>query len=270
MIPVRIELGEVLSGFELTRDEVSAITQATVEAITFTVHNEILNLASQELRSTRRTYRANVNLPVMERFKGTIVLTGALPNMIEQGADAFDMKTGFSKSPKRKVKKSGGWYLTVPFRWATPEAVADNEAFSNQMDKRLHDLVRSKPIQSIRSTAEGIQTRSSGQITLDDLRSMARANRRTRGSRVVGGRSYAAYTHRSPIAQGIRREERLYEGALQSKYVSFRRVSDKSDPNSWIHGGLQARDFMPRAVENTDKEAIAADTIDAQLSNLGL
>lgn len=270
MIPVRIDLGEVLSGFSLTRSEVSDITQATVEAVTFAIYNEVLNLASTELRSTRRIYRANVNFPIIEKYKGTIVLTGALPNMLEQGADAFDMKTGFSKSPKRKPKANGGWYLTIPFRWATPEAIADNEAFSNQLDTPLYNLLKKKVMSPMRQTSQGIAKSSSQPITLEDLRQMNRAVRKTRGARVVQGKKFAAYTHKSPIEQGVRKEKRLYENALQSKYVSFRRVSDNSNENSWIHGGLQARNFMPRAAKNVDKEAIAARTIDSQLSNLGI
>ena len=48
----------------------------------------------KELHQTRQVYKRNINKPVFGRLKGSITLTGTLPNMIEQGADPFDMKEG--------------------------------------------------------------------------------------------------------------------------------------------------------------------------------
>lgn len=36
-------------------------------------------------------------------------------DVVENGRTAYDIKIGFSKSERRKRKKNGGWYMTVPF-----------------------------------------------------------------------------------------------------------------------------------------------------------
>ena len=92
----------------------------------------------------------------------------------------------------------------------------------------------------------------------------------TRGARMVGGKLFGAYTHKSPIAQGIRREERFYEKALQSKYVSFRRVGQNSADNSWIHKGIPAYKLFDKANDAVDADAIAAKVINNELRNMSI
>lgn len=36
-------------------------------------------------------------------------------DVVENGRPAYDIKIGFAKSDRRKRKKNGGWYMTVPF-----------------------------------------------------------------------------------------------------------------------------------------------------------
>ena len=78
---------------------------------------------------------------------------------------------------------------------------------------------------------------------------------------------YGAYQHKANLYEGIMRETKSYAQATQGKYVSFRRVSDKSDPLSWIHKGLTARNFAERAVANTNVEVLVANAIDENLGS---
>jgi ABC-type oligopeptide transport system substrate-binding subunit len=52
----------------------------------------------------------------------------------------------------------------------------------------------------------------------------------------------------------------IYEGLVKSTkpqhsgYCTFRRISDKSDDNSWIHKGFSAHKFMEKALQNIENK----------------
>ena len=50
--------------------------------------------------------------------------------------------------------------------------------------------------------------------------------------------------------------------------MTFRRVSDKSDPNSWIHPGFDARKFMDKALDQTQIPQVVDMVLDNFLSQL--
>jgi hypothetical protein len=45
-------------------------------------------------------------------------------------------------------------------------------------------------------------------------------------------------------------------GKGHSQYLTFRRISDKSDPKSWQHPGVEARPISEAVAENTKQEAL--------------
>jgi hypothetical protein len=73
---------------------------------------------------------------------------------------------------------------------------------------------------------------------------------------------FEAYTHKSPIFQGIQKGQ----GQFHGQYTSFRRISDAPDtgsnPNSWIHRGIQAYNLSSKALEKMNVSLITDMTID--------
>jgi hypothetical protein len=58
-------------------------------------------------------------------------------------------------------------------------------------------------------------------------------------------------------------------GGTSSLYTTFRRVGQLSDPNSWIHPGLQAKNLAEQAVQETNIDTIVNNTVDSILSDFG-
>jgi len=57
-----------------------------------------------------------------------------------------------------------------------------------------------------------------------------------------------------------------HANANQNTYMTFRRVSDKSDENSWIHKGFEAHNFMEKALEESQVDKVFAECRDEFLS----
>jgi hypothetical protein len=190
--------------------------QAAVSSTLMATKSKWESEVQKKLTTTRADYLLGLNADNSVEFPdpltGILTLRGKWPNMLEQGFPAFDMKeSGFKKSVKRKAKKGGGWYLTIPFRHRTPDTVG---------------------------SAVG------GAAMPQDIYAQARilaANQRLTGTeqQYPPTTSWTGYQHQNGIFEGMKRNQKVYEKAIQSTYVTFRRVSDTSDPLSWWHPGFQ-------------------------------
>lgn len=116
--------------------------------------------------------------------------------------DVIDLKKFFAKSDKRTETEDGGWYLVVPMRRYTRKS---ERSFG--MSRRLYEDLR-------------IQGRG-GRSELDS--SFLYDNRRQES--MIRDLNY------TPKAKSITRIPREAGG---HQYVTFRTVSDKSHPASWI------------------------------------
>jgi hypothetical protein len=267
MININIDLNPVLESYRIPKNVFKDITQTVIEALSWNIYNNIRQSAQSKLRSTRNVYINNLNYPDISRLKGIIVLTGNLPNMLESGAPAFDMKSGFMKSPKVKKSKNG-WYMTIPFRWGAPGSLAENEAFSNKMPKEIHDIVKGL---TSGLTVFGGRGRSGQGIPFGMLPSKHQSSgMRGAFTNMQTRKSFGVYVHKNPIHQGIQKKTQMYQNAMQNTFVSFRRVSDKSDSTSWIHRGFERGDFFGKGINNTDGDKIVGNVVSKSLEDLGI
>lgn len=272
MISVEIDSTQLIEPFTNDLQRIRNISQAVVNGVSWALYNEIRNNASNGLRSTRNMFLRNINQPIIGPLKGTIVLTGSLPNMIEQGASAYDMKEGFLKSKKVKYTKTGKPYLTIPFRWATSGSLGENEAFSGVMPKEIEVMV--KELRTARTTATfltGGTTKRTGEgLKIPKSSPFGKVMTRGAFSSRETKQTFGSYTHKSPLMSGIVRQQKFYDKAIQGTYYSFRRVSLNSSANSWIHPGFTARDFFTKSLQSLDIETIQGNIISEELDNLGL
>lgn len=272
MIKFSIDLSQVSSLGSVNREQYQSISNAIVIRASDEVYNQIRREASRKLKSTRQEYLRNINSPVIKGSKGSITLTGMLPNMIEQGSSAFDMKKGFAKSRKIKRTKSGGWYLTIPFRHASAGAVGENSAFSSVMPKAVYNLARKlKP----NKTAFGGRSSGGGTFGKAELKRTGHGIIRTRPEINSNGgglsaKQKSAYKHKSSIYSGMRRNQKTYQTSTSGSYVTFRRVGSGSASNSWIHKGMKANNFMTKALKNLDVNSVTSAVVDEQLTQMGL
>lgn len=260
-----VDLSDVIQEFNLLGAAAERLTQQVVDDVTAEVYRKWARQAAQGLNSTRNEYVRSIYLGEKGKFRNVLVLRGMLPNMLEFGVEAFDMKAGFAKSAKAKRSKKGGWYLTIPFRWATPGSLGENAVFANVMPVDVYSLARqlsprrstvgaSRPGQALPASA--LPARHQG------------AKTRAAVSNALTGQHFPAYTHRNPLLEGLQRNEHTYQHVKQNTYQTFRRVSDKSDPNSWIHSGLKQRDFATKAMQTVDFDTVVNNSVDNFLSSL--
>ena len=259
-----IDLSDVVNAYSLSDSEYKFIQQTAVEAGINETRRQIVGSIRDNLRSTRQAYYRGLTQPILGQLKGSIQLVGTLANMIEQGASAFDMKDGFARSSKKKMSKTKqGWYLTIPFRWATPDSVAENEAFSNQMDSAMYSLVKPRDRGGKAITASEISS-SRSQFGVIGHREKIKNNY---GS--LSANQTSAYKHQSPLGAGAKLNLAPYKAVVQGTYVTFRRVSSSSPENSWIYKGLKARDFMLSALNSEETELAVGKGVLLGLNALG-
>ena len=126
MNPITIDLSGLKGQFGIDDKTLDQLTETCVKAVTAAIYANWEALAKKKLKSTREEYIQNIIHVDKGRFNKQIILTGVVPNMVEQGASPFDIKEGFKKSKKvkytiakynvkgKQIKAGGDWYLTIP------------------------------------------------------------------------------------------------------------------------------------------------------------
>lgn len=232
MLPISIDVHEIVEEFNLNSDDVFKLK----EEILASLCNSLYRTWQQEardsnLKKTKGLYLREVKIFREGQFKGGVELTGTLPNMIESGASPFNMKIKMLESPKVKHNQKGGTYITIPFRIGTPDIAGESELFSNIMSPATYKIAK---------VLQGKQQVKQSQLTGVDAEIKTHAFIQTQTQ------IFEAYTHQSSVFAGIKKGQGQYQG----KYSTFRRISStSSDPNSWIHKGIQAYNFGQKALD---------------------
>lgn len=252
--PINIDLSGLQAQFNLSAKDIDHLTEVCVEAVTEIVYANWQAVAKRQLKSTAAEYLQNIIKVDKGRFAKQLMLTGVLPNMIEQGASAFDLKEGFKKSSKvrysipvynakgKQVRKGGDWYLTIPFRIGTP-GIVGQAGFAGEMPQEIYTLMKkraaNKPLTNSEIPSPYNVPKSRGAI--------AATPKNPR---------YDEYVHKSSIYQGLTKFTGQYDKTTQNKYGTFRRAGANSDPMSWIHKGIKAYNLADEAIKATDVETI--------------
>ena len=246
--PVVIDLSGVIDEFFLDENEVKSMSRYVLSNISDEYMRVWERNIDGSLHSTRSEYRRAIFTEQPDDFSMVFGMTptkSKLAMMLEEGASQWDIKDGFANSDKKHTKKDGsGWYLTVPFRWATSEAVAESMVFSNQMPKDIEKLVK--------TTARPLK--------LSDLPSNYIIDH-------INQRSSVGYAHKSSIYEGLRRTD-ISSTVNENRggYFTFRRVSDKSEANSWQHPGFEPLKLMERSLSELRFDYIVDMSIDKFLT----
>lgn len=252
IVPIFIDTASISEEFYLDQDQVNDLMDYTIKEITARFAEQWEQNAIKELSSSRQQY-INSLMVVDEGFaKGAVVLVGELPNMIEQGVSSFDEKPGILKSDNAKTSKTGSKYATVPFNFGTPTALKEN--FSNIMPQEVYEIVKQ------RGTNEP--------LTTYDLKELPKEIKEPQTKRIQmpESKSFMEYQHKTSIYEGLTKKKDQTTG--QNSYVSFRRVSDNSDPNAFIHPGIEARNIAQKTLDGFDIAPIVGKSIDIFLSQL--
>lgn len=267
--PIIIDTSSLMEQFgALTPEVINTMLDNVAKGLAAAYAMKLEQQAQQDLHQTRRRYVNAIKLVDTGKLEGTIMLDYSkdkLIQMLEEGADPFDMKPFFMGSPKAKIGKNGGRYLTIPFRWGTPGAVGESDVFSGVMPQAVYDVVKKAPV-SIPVSGGGM--RSAG-LALKDIPSAFQAPK-TRPAIMdqKGNTAWAAYQNKAPLYQGITKNQDPTTG--QNTYRSFRRVSEKSDPDAFINPGIKAYNLMSKALGSFDTAGELGNLLDSELGKIGL
>jgi len=199
---------------------------------------EWIKEAKRSLRSTATTYIQAIGEPSVKGIKAVIKLSGWLPNAIEEGHEPYDMKPSLLKGPKSKRSKSGGRYNVVPFPMKSSGSKGGSPPVMPEPIYRRAVRMGFGESMALPKKYEGyaIRTRLSPDI-----------------------KRWGHYTWKSSPFSGITKV-RKWPGELpttlagrRAAYMTFRTVSSKSDPSSWIHPGFKAANCLDKAAGNLNK-----------------
>lgn len=236
--PIYIDLSEVASEFVMGEEEIKSLSRFILSSVADEYTREWEKLIGENLHSTRNEYLKGIFSEQPDDYNIIIGLTprqSSLAMMLEEGATAFDIKEGMSKSDKKKISQTGPnkgkWYMSIPFKFATSEAVGE-AGFSQNMPKPIEQLVKV----------------AKEPLKLADIPG---------NFRVMGQNKTSGYNHKFNIFEGLKRSE-IGSGQTEKRggYVTFRRISEKSNKDSWIHPGFEALNLMDKATEDIDLERV--------------
>lgn len=257
---VTVDADDVTRALNLTEERTLMLIDNVIKSLAIGLYDEWVSEAKKSLGSTRQEYINGLIIGDDGPLTSKVTLVGILPNELENGKSPFDMKDGFENSPKRKEKKDGGWYLTIPFRHATPGSVGESSLFSSVMPEDI--------FKQMAAVAKQTPSNQTPVLKNKDLP----AEFQTKGVRKEikvpeTNEVFKAYKHKSAIYAGLTKITKQYDKASQSQYMTFRRVSDKSDPDSWIHPGFNALKLGEKALQGMDISSTIAKAKDEFIDN---
>jgi hypothetical protein len=246
MINFQFDISEILLEFNSISGRGSELKRYILGKLTDNFMHRWEQKVNKELKGTRQEYKKAMFVEYPEDGVAIIGLTpreSQLALMIEDGASSWDMKDGFSRSNKRVTKlgeydekskrfTEGGWYLTIPFRHATSEAIGESMAFSGKMTRKVESEVKR-------------------QGTLKDLSRLPDEYQKIMSNPTTGT------PHKSPIVEGMKRIDiSSTNKENRSGYFTFRRVSDNSEDGSWQHPGFEAKGLIDKTIKEMPFDTI--------------
>jgi hypothetical protein len=254
--PIHIDTMDLSEQFMLNQKHIDDLKDAVVKTVTKVVETSWRNQAKKSLGSTRSQYMNSIIVGEAGRFANVITLVGTLPNMIEQGIDPFDMKKGFEDSSKKVITKNKdgalGWYLTIPFTFAQPTSLGESQTFTGVLPSEVSNILKGK------QKKEGQKAK----LTLSDIPDEFKVPQMRPEVTLGTGELIPEYKHKHSIYEGISQPKK--GGAV----MSFRRVSNNSDDNSWIHTGISAHNLAEKAIDDAKIPEVVGDVIDSFLDQV--
>lgn len=260
---IDLNIDDLIDELNLPQNTADVVVGKAVDAVTVEVFRNWSLEAAKGLHSTRQDYINGLETVVTGDFSRVIKLNGKFNSMLEKGCSAFDMKLGFANSSKvkysTKIDKNGNvtrsWYLTIPFRHGVPTTIGENPAFSGIMPQEVYDVI--KPM------------KANVGLKRADIPNPYGTPGVRRPIVLPSAKVIPAYQHKSSIFEGMQKKTAAYGKVNQNTYVSFRRVSENSDQNSWMHKGIEAGNFLGKAISNSDISTVAENSVDKTLKSLG-
>jgi hypothetical protein len=196
------------------------------------------------IRSVTGEYLRSIQdgLRFPDDLTGEVFSTSPHRNFIEDGQPARDMKAALLSSPRAKIGKDGKKWMTIPFRHGAPGTQG-----MAAMPTNVYALAKQLGF----SRRNGVLT---GLITGNKYTWNGRLSASAQGQRShSGSHPGKGYTWKSGQYSGM---VKMGKGG-HSQYITFRRVSENSDPKSWQFPGVKPKPIREAVIENTKEDVLA-------------
>ncbi len=177
----------------------------------------------------------------LEDLTGEVFTTSPHGKLIEEGQPPRDMKPKLLASKKAKVGADGKRYITVPFRHGTPGTVG-LPAMPKNVYNQAQQLGFSRRNGFLKALFTGRKYEWNGRLQ----------DKSTGQQSHIPPHPGAGYTWKSGKFDGMVRMGQ--KG--QTQYMTFRRLSENSDPRSWQYPGVSPRPIREAVIENTREEVL--------------
>lgn len=222
--------------------------QKEVGHVARAAHGEWIRLAQERLTTSRGDYINGLQQAgsfgvriVGPKTVFEIQLIGRMPNNFEFGMEGFDMKAvrpGWLGGGKSKVSKDGHRYITIPFRHSLTSAARlaySGKAKRDNLKAELTRVVKLYGLDKMVKSATGVPL----------VGSVARV-------------PHGTPTHPTPVhpyLKGLTRVQGPARGGkVQGQLFTWRVMSEKSSPTSWVHPGIKAANLMGEVENFIDHE----------------
>lgn len=213
-ISVKIRAEALGKTLENISEALQAQLNSAIGAVAHSAYSEAIRLAQEKLHSTQLNYINNLSIRKIDDNIWTITLFGKTANDIENGYPGFSIRDNLLKNAT-KTSKDGSKYVDVPL---TYEPFAKSSASPKTTDLRSAALALIK------------------QNGIDKIiRDQAGAPIQGVVARIATTGSQFPESYLS----GLTKIQKTYNGATQSTYLTFRRVSEKTPANKWLHPGFK-------------------------------
>jgi len=238
----------------------SALIPAAAVQITAAAHAKWTKLAQEKLNSSRVDYLHGLQPPkVLGPTTFEITLVGALANMIENGADSFQLQETLLSDDTSgwKTSKTGGRYRAIPFWHKTPTAGPVGGTPMGAQYLGMASAVVGPKAAERASLAMGrtIHQKASRLIT-----AMEKAyGKKGRVELPAGLGPKLREHHKTDPFAGMRvLKQRTATGKSQKSFVTFRTIAvdESGQPKpggTWYHPGIEARHFIKDVAEYVER-----------------
>lgn len=229
--------------FNSIQEELADILLNTAEEIRTEWLDEIDKADVPEGHKISYAKTIQIDADINSDYTARVMVRGGgnlFSNLVEFGADRFDMKIGLLKSNKAKMSKEGYKYLIIPFKHFTPGALQ-----KNVLPKSLYEKV--KKLKFGKSMKKGKFNLNTGEEK--DIQTYKKKEE-----------------HRKGLYEGITKVGRKGHAG----YMTFRVVSEKSDASSWWHPGFRASPVYKKVVDKLTSEDFKNNIVNELKQRIGL
>jgi len=221
----------------------------------------------EKLKNPNGGYARSIKINRRGPLSYEIISEAQIAEWLESGTPSFDMKKTHTKGPRSRISEEGYPYLIVPFQWGTPGKKGQKPVgFRSVMPINVYKIVSKFNKMTTLVDAKNSNKKTPNNQTPSQMVGRAQYNK---GYDRLSGAEFAGTVEEKTRMDGMVRAEDSTGKDRAAGYFTFRVISAKSPPGSWINPGIRARP-VTQAVANSTRKFVEESIGDALRGDLNL